>query len=56
MEKELGEFLESIVADNTKKGYLRAFGLWSEFSGKTIGQTLSTRRKDKQKNLEREIE
>jgi integrase len=56
MERELREFLESIAADNTKKGYLRAFGLWTEFSGKTIVETLNTRRKDKQKNLEREIE
>jgi len=56
MQKEVNEFLESITSHNTRKGYLRALELFQEFSGRTLQKTLELRKKDKERNLEREVE
>jgi integrase len=56
MQKEVTEFLESVGSHNTRKSYVRGLALFEEFSGRSIGETLLTRKKDKKKNLEREVE
>jgi integrase len=56
MQKEIRDFLESITSHNTRKGYLRGLGLFEEFSGRSLQETLRLRKKDKERNLEREVE
>jgi integrase len=56
MQKEVTEFLESIGSHNTRKSYVRGLALFEEFSGRSIAETLLRRKKDKKKDLEREVE
>jgi integrase len=56
MQKEVTEFLESIRTHNTRKSYVRGLALFEEFSGRSIEETLRRRKKDKKKDLEREVE
>jgi len=56
MQKEVTEFLESIGSHNTRKSYVRGLALFEEFSGRSIEETLLRRKKDKKKDLEREVE
>jgi hypothetical protein len=56
MQKEIRDFLESITSHNTRKGYLRGLSLFEEFSGRSLQETLRLRKKDKERNLEREVE
>lgn len=56
MQREIRDFLESITSHNTRKGYLRAFSLFEEFSGRALHETLRLRKKDEERNLEREVE
>ncbi len=56
MQREVNEFLESIISHNTRKGYLRALELFQEFSGRNLQETLRLRKKDVERTLEREVE
>ena len=56
MQKEVTEFLESVGSHNTRKSYVRGLALFEEFSGRSISETLARRKKDKKKDLEREVE
>jgi len=53
MQEDIREFLESLTAYNTRKGYLRSFELFEEFTGRTISETVKIRRENLTKVLQR---
>lgn len=46
MEKEVQAFLDSILAKNTRKTYIRALEIFEEYTGQTISETIKQRRDD----------
>ena len=50
MEKEVKDFLDSILAKNTRKTYTRALELFEEFMGQTISEIIEQKRKDFKSN------
>jgi len=46
METEVKEFLDSILAENTRKNYTRALEVFEEYMEKTISEIIKERRED----------
>ena len=46
MEKEVRSFIDSVVAENTRKTYIRGLELLEEYMGKTISEIIDERRED----------
>ena len=46
MQKEVKSFIDSVVAKNTRKTYIRALELLEEYMGKTISEIIDERRED----------
>lgn len=63
MEKDVKDFLDSILAKSTRKGYIRALEVFEKYTGKTISEIIQLRRKDfassdiaVKRRLDREVE
>lgn len=46
MEKEVKVFLDSVLAENTRKTYVRALEIFEEYTGQTISEIIKQRRED----------
>jgi len=50
MEKEVKVFLDSVLAENTRKTYIRALEIFEEYTGQTISEIIKQRREDFRKD------
>ena len=50
MEKEVKVFLDSVLAENTRKTYVRALEIFEEYTGQTISEIIKQRREDFRKD------
>jgi integrase len=63
MEREVKDFVDSILATNTRKSYIRSLSIFEEYMEKTISDIIRQRREDfrnedftQRRNLERQVE